>query len=94
MSFRGPVNTSSCTYNSNYQCAQKWEGYMSSHKPLWCLNSCGWLLGEPISADFGTAPTTDPRTGDAVIAPIRNLLFPGQLKILPQFLCCSDSQIN
>lgn len=37
MSFRGPVNTPSCTFNSNYQCAQKWEGYMSSHKPLWCV---------------------------------------------------------
>lgn len=33
--------------------------------------------------------------GSAVIVPIRNLfLLPDQLKILSQFLCCSDSQVN
>lgn len=60
-----------------------------------CLHSCEWLLGEPTCAGFGRVPATDPRTGDAEIVPIRNLfLLPDQLKILPQFLCYSDSQVN
>lgn len=38
---------------------------------------------------------TVPRPGDAVIVPVRNLLLlPDRLKILPQFLCCSDSHVN
>lgn len=49
-----------------------------------CLHSWEWLLGEPTCAGFGTVPAADPRTGDAVIVPIRNLfLLPEQLKILP-----------
>lgn len=47
MSFRGPVNTPSCTYNSDYQFAQKWGGCMSSHEPLWCV--CTAVSGSWVS---------------------------------------------
>lgn len=60
-----------------------------------CLHWCDWLLGEPTCAGFCTVPTTDSRAGDALIVPIRNVfLLPDQLKILPLFLCYSDSQVN
>lgn len=59
-----------------------------------CLHSCEGLLAEPTSPGVGAVPAADPRTGDAVVAPRRNLLLPEQLKILPQFRCCSDSQVN